>query len=48
MPVASTIAKVPFSISTVTLRYGEDDISDLNSCMSMFLRLNWFLFSIFG
>ena len=26
MSVASTIAKLPFSTSTVTLRYGEDDI----------------------
>ena len=31
MDVASTIAKLPFSISTVTLRYGEDDMSDLQS-----------------
>ena len=35
MLVASTIAKLPFSISTVTLRYGEDDMSDLYSCISM-------------
>ena len=35
MDVASTIAKLPFSISTVTLRYGEDDMSDLYSCISM-------------
>ena len=35
MDVASTIAKLPFSISTVTLRYGEDDMSNLYSCISM-------------
>ena len=35
MSVASTIAKLPFSILTVTLRYGEDDMSDLYSCISM-------------
>ena len=28
---------MPFSISTVTLRYGEDDMSDVNSCISMAL-----------
>ena len=37
MDVASTIAKLPFSISTVTIWYGEDDMSDLYSCISMML-----------
>ena len=35
MSVASTIAKLTFSISSVTLRYGEDDMSHLYSCISM-------------
>ena len=41
MSVASTIAKWPFSISTVTLWYGEDDIRDLYSCISMSSSQSW-------
>ena len=44
MDVASTIAKLPFSISTVTLRYGEDDMSDLYSCISMAVFLLQYIF----
>ncbi len=39
--IASTIAKLPFSISTGTLWYGEDDISDLYSCISMTSSQPW-------
>ena len=37
MSVASNliVAKLPFSISIETLRYGEDDMSYLYSCVSM-------------